>query len=115
MPIAALAQQSDLIVEATVTDVSLQVGGRLIATCDVTDEWKGHAEGVTEVRASTSPAPDWFSPVAGERVVLFLKVSQAGELEIHDWGFGCLPIREVAGEQLATFRHGIVAFPEQVV
>ena len=114
LPIAMLAQDSDLIIEATVTKVEVGASGTRVARCTPTATWKGQPNEVVEFLASPTWACDISTAVPGERVVLFLEVDEAGQLCIFHSGRGRMPRRELAGREYATF-HGEISFPENTV
>jgi hypothetical protein len=114
IPIALMAQESDLIIEASVTEVVAGADGTRVAKCKPTANWKGQASDVVEFLASPTWTCDISTAEAGERVLLFLKVGESGQLYIYHSGRGRMPLREFEEHSYATF-FGDITFPEKTV
>ena len=85
-----------------------------MASATPSQTWKGSAEQVVEFLASPTWTCDISTAIAGERVLLFLKADESGRLTILHSGRGRMPLRDVDGQQFATF-FGDIRFPEGTV
>lgn len=113
IPIAMFAQESDMIIEATVTKIEGVEGAR-VASCTPTATWKGKPDEVVQFLASRTWTCDISTAVQGERVVLFLKAGDSGQLSIYHSGRGRMLRREFEGREYESF-YGDISFPENSV
>jgi hypothetical protein len=104
IPIAELAQRSDLIVIATVESVSEPTGEKVYATAKVMEVWKGPHVGKVEFLASGTWTCDISEAELGEAVLLFLTTGpESRSLMIAHSGRGRMPLRTLDGKRYATF------------
>src|SRR5262245_20020082 len=103
IPFALMAQEGDLIIEASVTEVVVGSGDTRVAKCKPTAIWKGQAGDMIEFLASPTWTCDISTAVAGERALLFLEAGESGQLHIYHSGRGRMPLREFEGHSYATF------------
>jgi hypothetical protein len=110
IPVAKLAEDSDLIVIARVTSVTGRWFARRTARATPIASWKGHPEEVVEFLASPTWTCDVSTAVPGETAVLFLRVDDTGRLTIGHSGRGRMPIVTVDEQAFAT-SYGDLTFP----